>query len=315
METDRPLVHVIVLNYNGKSHLEYCLPSIQSTDYSNYRIVVVDNNSTDGSIEYVEENFPSIKLIQLNENLGWAGGNNVGVMYARECDAEYVVFANNDIRVQNNWISGAVEAAESDCEVGFVGFNIFGTVQPVHVDKYEAACKDYEGISYEYTKEFIDGMALFARLSVFDNIGPIDEDFFLYAEETDLEIRGKKAGYRRMRTNAPVWHYSSGTMEEVPIKASYLAIRNHIRLALKHKSPRGVIRRLGLLYYTGCSPFFTGDMQNRINARRRPRGIIFNFLLITYCLFWNIVHFPETFTVRRRDYRRIDEYRKVKKDN
>lgn len=312
MEADDPLVHIVVLNYNGKSHLEYCLPSILSTDYSNFEVVVVDNDSSDGSIEYIKENFPSVELIQLDENRGWAGGNNVGVMHAREHDAEYVVLANNDIRVHPDWISGAVEAAESDEEVGFVGFDVFGTVRPIPLEEYESACEEYEDLSYEYTGEFVDGMALFGRMGVFDSIGPIDEDFFLYAEETDLEIRGKEAGYKRMRTNVPIWHYSSGTMEEMPIKSSYLAIRNHIRLALKHESPSGVGRRLGLLYYTGCYPFFDGDMQNRINARRRPRGILFNFLLITYCLLWNVVHLPETLTARRRDYRRIAEYREVR---
>jgi GT2 family glycosyltransferase len=311
MSSDDPLVQIVVLNYNGKSHLKYSLPSILSTNYSNYEVVVVDNDSSDGSIKYVEEKFPSVELVQLDENRGWAGGNNVGVMYAREHNAEYVVFANNDIRVHPDWIGGAVEAAQSDEDVGFVGFDVYGTVRPIPLEEYESACEDYEELSYEYTDKFVDGMALFAGTSVFDSIGPIDEVFFMYAEETDIEIRGERAGYRRVRTNVPVWHYSSGTTEEMPIKSSYWEIRNHIRLALKHQNAGGVIRRLGLLYYTGCYPFFEGDMQNRINARRRPRGIVFNFLLITYCLLWNLVHLRETINARKKEYSRIEEYRAV----
>jgi GT2 family glycosyltransferase len=229
-------------------------------------------------------------------------------VHAREHDAEYVVLANNDIRVHPDWVWGAVKAAESDGAIGFVGFDVLGKVRPIPVREYESACEEYEELSYEYIDEFVDGMALFARTAVFDSIGLIDEDFFMYAEETDVEIRAEKAGYRRARTNLPVWHYSSGTMEDMPLKASYLGIRNHIRLALKHQDPWGVLRRLGLLYYTGCNPFFKGDMQNRINARRRPRGIVFNFLLITYCLLWNFAHLPETIKARHRDNRKINAH-------
>lgn len=306
---DPPLVYVVILNYDGKSHLEYCLPSIMSTEYSNYEVVLVDNDSSDDSVEYVRENFPSVTVLEQDRNRGWGGGNNVGVEHASEQGADYIVLANNDIRVHPKWLTAAVRAAERDPDVGFVGFDIYGTIRPVPLEEYEEACESWTEISFDYTDDFIDGMAVFVRMEVFDEVGPIDEDFFLYAGETDLEIRASRAGYRRMRTNVPVWHYSSGTTAKMPVKSAYWANRNHIRLALKHGSPTGVAYTVLKLYYTGCHPLFDGDMENRITARRRPRGIVFNFFLITYCLLWNVVHLPWTWRAKKTDYGRIREAR------
>lgn len=304
---DPPYVHVVILNYNGveNEHLDYCIPSIKDTDYENLDIVIVDNNSSDNSLEYIRERHPDVELIETGENLGWAGGNNVGIRNAISAGADYVVLANNDIRVHPQWISAGVRAAESDPEVGFVGFDVYGRVRSVPLENYKEACEQWNGIDYEYTDEFIDGMALFVRTDVFSKVGLIDEDFWAYGEENDLEIRGKKAGYKRIRTNVPVWHYSSGSFEQVPMKASYFAIRNQIRLAIKHEGPAGVVRRILSLYNTGCNPLLDIE-DNKIFARRRPSNILINFFFITYCLLWNLVFLPRTLQRRRKDYGVLD---------
>lgn len=309
MEEYGPLVHVIVVNYNGKSHLEYCLPSLLETEYENLEIVVVDNDSSDGSVAYVEKNFPTIKVIEVPENVGWGRGNNIGIEHAERAGAKYVAFANNDIRVHPAWIQAAVDAAEDLPEVGFVGFDVLGARRPEPLDKFEAACDEWSDIDYKKTEEFIDGMALFARVELFEGVGPIDEDFFAYAEETDLEIRAEMAGYQRARTNVPIWHYSSGSWEEYPLKASYLAIRNNLRLAFKHEGVAGILRAIARAYHVGCNPFFGGDRESTIIRRRRPRGIVFNLFLVTYCLLWNVVHLPQTMRARRREHARIKSAR------
>lgn len=297
---DPPLVHVVVLNYNGErnGHLEYCLPSIEATEYENLDIVVVDNDSNDDSVEYIRTHHPSVELVEAGDNLGWAGGNNIGIQRAMRNGADYVLLANNDIRVHPKWIAAAVQVSESDHNIGFVGFDVYGRVRPIPLEEYEEACDRWNGVFYEYTDDFVDGMALFARTDLFADIGLIDETFWAYGEENDIEIRAEKAGYRRARTNIPVWHYSSGTFEEVPLKASYLAIRNQMRLAIKHREPLGILRRVLSLYYTGCYPFLQTEEDNKIFERRRPSNIFFNLLLITYCIAWNVVHLP--WTLRRR---------------
>ena len=306
------LVYVIVLNYNGKQHLEYCLPSILKTKYENYRIIVVDNNSSDNSVDYVKKNHPEIAIIQCCENKGWAGGNNVGISYAKEHGAEYVVLANNDIKVHPLWVQSAVNAFESDSCVGFVGCNVFGAVRAEPVEDFNKACDEWKQIEYNYTDEYIDGMVLFVRSSVFDNLGMIDEAFFVYAEETDFEIRGKLAGYKRIKTNVPIWHYSSGTFKEMKIKGSYLAIRNQIRLAIKHEDFLKVLKVIASTYKTGCNPFFKGDMTDATIYRLRPRGLVFNFSLITYCVLWNLFKLKSTLKQKQKDYENIKKIKNFK---
>lgn len=312
--SDAPLVHVIVLNYNGQSHLEYCLPSICSSNYPNFEVVLVDNGSSDESLEYVKSEFPSLDVLALDSNLGYAGGNNVAIRHAIDQEVDYVVLANNDIRVHPEWLSAAVEAAESDCAVGVVGFDVFGAVQSVPLEDYERAVDEWEQAAFENTDEFINGMALFARIEVFEAVGLLDEAFFAYAEEIDLQKRAEAAGYRRVRTNVPVWHYSSGSWGKLPLKASYFEIRNQIRLSIKHQGVVGIFRRILSLYYTGCYPLLNPDRHNKVIRRRRPRNVVFNFLIITYCVLWNLVHLPWTLRRRWRERALIREAEPIDED-
>ena len=101
-----PLVSVIIVNYNGKMLLKQCLPSLLQTDYPSYEIIVVDNGSSDGSIKFVKENFPTVKVIQLNKNYGYTGAVNSGVKYAK---GELLAILNNDITVERTWLKELVK--------------------------------------------------------------------------------------------------------------------------------------------------------------------------------------------------------------
>jgi GT2 family glycosyltransferase len=302
-----PLIYIIVLNFNGLNHLEYCLPSISKTIYSNHKIILVDNCSTDESVEYVKKSFPNITLLQADKNHGWAGGNNIGIKHAIEHNAEYVVLANNDIVVHPMWLEGAKSAFISDPKIGFVGCNVFGCLKPMPIEEYEKAAKEWKEIKFDYTDEYVDGLALFTKIDVFKNLGMIDEVFFVYGEETDLEIRAKKAGYLRAKTNVPIWHYSSGAFEKTKIKAAYLGIRNNIRVSIKHDPILGILRTIRNMYLIGCNPFYKADMEDKTIARIRPKGMLFNFALISYCLYWNLIHLNETLRRKRVDYELINK--------
>ncbi len=306
MDKKEPLVFIIVLNFNGKNHLQYCLPSILKTSYRNYKVIFVDNNSQDDSIDYVKDNYPLIEVISLDKNIGWASGNNIGIQYALKNNAKYVLLSNNDIRVHADWVSCAVEVAENDSFVGFVGFNVFGAVKPAKLESYYQAKKKWNSLLHYETNDFLDGMALFVPTNLFVNLGMIDEAFFMYAEETDLEIRGQAAGYKRVKTNVPVWHFSQGTSQKYPLKTGYLAIRNSMRLSIKHYDLLTIIKTVLGNYITGCDPFFKGDLKNVIVKRLRPKGIIFNFFLISYCVLWNIIHLSQTLKCKREDYQKIN---------
>jgi GT2 family glycosyltransferase len=297
-----PLVYIIVLNYNGREHLEYCLPSIMKSAYPNFRVLFVDNASTDDSLEFLSKNFPQIDVLQTGENLGWSGGNNAGITYALERGARYVALANNDILVHPQWINAAVAAFAAEPDVAFVSGTVFGNVVPAPIEDYEKACAQWKGIKFSRTEDFLSGMALFIDTRLFSRIGMIDEAYWAYGEETDLEIRATAAGFARVLTNVPVWHHSSGTFSRYRLRAAYLTIRNAMRLSIKHDRPLKRIKAILKIFYVGCWPFYRGDMKDVTIARLRPRNVIVNFALDLYCLGWNLLHLPGTLRRRRDDY-------------
>lgn len=304
--TNVPLVYVVIVNYNGKSHLEYSLDSILNTEYDNYEVVVVDNNSSDGSVDYIDSNHPGVTLIELDENKGVPAGNNVGVRYAIDHDADFVLIANNDIRVHPEWMSGAVEVAQLKNDIGFVGFDVHGAVRKVPLEEYQESVEDWSDLEYEFEDGFVDSMAVLVKREVFENVGFFDEEYFIYGDETDLEVRARMAGYRLAKTNIPVWHHSMGTMDDTPLKSAYLAIRNQLRLSIKHDSFLDVLRTVAYLYNIGCNPFLRYDEDHVVVKRRRPRGVIFNFALVTYSVIWNVYHLPTTLQKRRHEHEMID---------
>jgi len=113
-----PLVSIVVLNYNGKDLVANCLKSLAATEFEDYEILVVDNGSTDGSVEYLKANYsanPRIIVHENKKNLGFAGGNNVGIGLAR---GKYIVLLNDDVQVKSDWLKNLVKLIEGDPTIG-----------------------------------------------------------------------------------------------------------------------------------------------------------------------------------------------------
>ena len=308
-EVTRPLVCVIVLNYNGREHLVYCLPSILSTEYQPLRIVVVDNASCDGSVAYIRQAFPSVTVLESPINRGWSGGNNLGIAHARRIGAEYVILANNDIRVDGRWVSAAVSVAQQDPRIGIVGFRI---LEPRGTDLdagFTRAVAERPGLHISEPR-WVDGMAMFIRMSVFDEIGLIDEGFFAYAEDNDFERRAREAGYRVVATNVPIWHRGQATFGRTPLRAAALQVRNNLRLSLKHDGPRGMAHQLIRHFAKGCLPFVKIDRTDPAARRLRPSNIVVNLAILLYAILWNVWHLPATLRRRREDLRRAEAARR-----
>lgn len=200
----------------------------------------------------------------------------------------------------------AVEVAESEGSVGFVGFDVHGSVREVPLEEYHESLQNWSELEYEFEEGFVDSMAVLVDIEVFEDLGLFDEAYFIYGDETDFEIRAKKAGYELARTNVPVWHHSMGTMGDLPLKSAFLAIRNRLRSSIKHDPPGGILRTILYLYHVGCNPFLDYDEEHVVVKRRRPRGVIFNFVLVSVAIVWNIAHLPSTLKAKRRDYKHIN---------
>jgi GT2 family glycosyltransferase len=244
-----------------------------------------------------------VTVLAQDVNRGVPSGNNIGVRYAQQEGAKYILIANNDIRVHPKWISGAVETVNSDPDIKIVGYDVHGRVQQTPLEDYQESLKQWSGLEYEYERDFIDSMAALFDIELFQKVGLFDEAYFIYGDETDLEIRAKKAGYKLARTNIPIWHHSMGTMEETPIKSAWLAIRNRLRLSIKHDPPIEILYSIAYLYNIGCNPFIDYNNHSAVVRRRRPRSTFFNFFIITAAVFWNVIHIRQTIQIRNREYK------------
>ena len=255
----QPVVSVVIVNWNGKHLLGECLDSLAARHAGDVEIVVVDNGSRDGSAEYVQEQYPGVQLVGLPENVGFAGGNNAGIAIAR---GKYVALLNNDTRADADWLPNLLQEAEAGPRtIGMWASKILSYDQPDVIDNVGLLLYP-DGIGrgmgrlekdrgqYDVPGEafFPSGCAGLYRREMLDQIGLLDEEFFAYADDVDLGLRGRLAGWEcRFVPSAKVYHkYSSSSSAYSPFKA-FLVERNRIWVLLKYFP-------LELVF---ISPFFT----------------------------------------------------------
>jgi len=262
----RPLVSLIVLTYNGRDDTLAFLESLRCTDYTNYELILVDNASSDGTVEEVRSRFPGMKVVENDENLGFAGGMNVGV---RESRGKYVVMLNNDmIAAQKEWLSLLVDAAEADERIGIAipmvlyygtdKIESLGKAVPNFLTKITAttsllAHKEKDRGQFKEIVDIAAGNGL-VRHDLFDRIGFLDEKMFIYFEETDFSYRARKSGYRIVcEPKSKIWHKGSATIKEGSYFAVYHGYKNKIRFILKDYD--GFSKIVALLFNAAYYPF------------------------------------------------------------
>ncbi len=189
MSKSQPLVSVIIVNYNGQKWLKKCFDSLMDQTYKNFEIIFVDNNSSDDSIEFIEKNYKNkrIKVIKSDKNLGFAGGNNLGI---KEAKGDYILFLNNDTWVENNFIKDIFD---------FYKNNSYDIVAPyersydpdINLEPYKISI-DILGHPIYFKKEiskskefYLSGVSLFFSKNLYQETGGLDNNFFMYFEETD----------------------------------------------------------------------------------------------------------------------------------
>lgn len=216
-----PKVSIIVLNWNGYRDTVECVNSLGKVAYPNCELVIVDNGSSDGSEEILRKSFPDVKIIQTGRNLGFTGGNNIGMRYALDNGADYVILLNNDTIVDKDFAGELVKAAETDRSIGLLCSKI-----------YFYDCPDvlwYAGASFhpwlgwgrhrgynerdkgQYDRveetERPTGCALLATRELCEKIGLLREEYFCYCEDVDWGMRAQNANYKIMYVPASrVWH-------------------------------------------------------------------------------------------------------------
>ena len=241
-------ITVVVVNWNRRDLLRACLRSLAAQTDAEFDVVVIDNGSTDGSAEMVEAEYQSrpefrLFLIRNTENRGFCAANNQGIAAAR---GEFIALLNNDAEAQPGWLAALITAFDRP-EIGMAASKILVWEDPARIDKaghliYPDGQNRGRGAGepdrgqYDREEEVLwpDGCAAMYRRSMLDQIGGFDEDFFAYADDAELGLRGRIAGWRcRYVPDAVVRHHRGSTLGLLSVRRLALIERNRILLVVK----------------------------------------------------------------------------------
>lgn len=246
-------VAVVILNYNGRKFLEQFLPNlIANCDPAIFEVIVADNASTDDSVAFMREHFPSIRLIINGSNGGFATGYNLAL---RQVEAEYYVLLNSDIEVTPHWIEPIIELMDSDPKIAACQPKILSYYHREQFE-YAGACGGFidkygypfcrgrvfqtlendEG-QYDTPMEvfWATGACMFVRAGLYHQMGGLDDSFFAHMEEIDLCWRLKNAGFKVFCCpQSKVYHIGGGTLPKNSPRKTYLNFRNNLSLLFKN---------------------------------------------------------------------------------
>ena len=247
-----PKVSIVILNWNGRKHLETFLPSVVSSTYINKEIIVADNASTDDSIAFIKENYPSIRIIINPENEGFAKGYNTAL---KQVDSEYYVLLNSDVEVTPNWIEPVIELMETDQKIGACQPKLLSYLQKDTFEYAGASGGWIDNWGYPFSRGRVfdecekdmgqyddaqpcfwaSGAAMFVRSSVYHEVGGLDEYFFAHQEEIDLCWRMQRKGYKVfVQPSSVVYHLGGGTLPVGNNRKVYLNFRNNLIMLAKN---------------------------------------------------------------------------------
>jgi GT2 family glycosyltransferase len=215
-----PSVCIIVLNWNGKDDTVQCLASLRRLDYDEAKVVVVDNGSQDGSVDEIKRIYPDVHVIENNANLGYAGGNNVGIKHSLANDFDFVLLLNNDTECDPGFVTGLVGAMQASPEAAFAGPLIYFFEPKDKIwscgVRWDSASLSFDLVQSRAPKldtqspfevESLVGCALLARCEHLRVFGLLDERYFLMHEESDWCYRAKAAGFKcLLAPSAVIWH-------------------------------------------------------------------------------------------------------------
>lgn len=243
----------MILNWNGWRDTIECVESCLKLAYHNFTIQIIDNASSDGSEQILRQRFPALRIIQTGENLGYAGGNNVGIRYALQQGADYLWLLNNDTVVDPAALDQMVRIAQQDPKAGMLGPKILLHSRPEYLNCIGStinlrtgqpslvALGERDDGRFDAVREMdtLSGCSLLVKREVIEAVGLLEDKFFLFYEETDWILRAKRAGYRMLYVPAArIWHKVSVSVggHQSPLMLYYMA-RNNPLLMRRNVGP------------------------------------------------------------------------------
>lgn len=243
---------IIIVTWNGLNHLKTFLPSVVETIYEDFEIILADNASNDGSVEWVQENYPTVKIASFDDNYGYTGGNNRALQFAEK---EILIFLNNDVKVDPKWLNGLTKAFDSDNEIAAVQPKIRSYNEPEYFEYAGAAGGYLDTLGYPFCRgrlldtiekdegqydsiesiAWASGAALAIQKKVFEELEGFDEDYQFHMEEIDLCWRALNRGHKIIYTpESVVYHLGGGSLPMGSSRKVYFNFRNSLFMLWKN---------------------------------------------------------------------------------
>ncbi len=302
----RPLVSIIILNYNGADIVTKCIESVLATEYSNFEVIFVDNGSDDGSYQSIVKQFGKdgrLVFVRNNVNKGFAEGNNIGLAYAK---GSYITLLNNDTVVEKNWIAETIRVAESDEKIGIIQSKLFFWYNP---EMLESAGALIDKTGYGFERGFVEGRSMYntvdevfyangaavtinkkaLKKTIAETVDLFDNDFFFAYEDVDLSWRMRLAGYKTViAPRSTVYHRRSTTTSRKRGSLVFHHCKNRILTLIKNYSLMNLIRYLPLLIILesvrASSSFVSGQYESAFAMLR--------------AFLWNLTNFKRSWKKR-----------------
>ena len=246
-----PFIVNVILNTNRRQDTLACLGSIADSTYPNQKTIVLDNSSTDGSVESIRSAFPQVRIVELVQNLGYAGNNNLGIKEALSMGADWIYVLNEDTILAPDCTEKLVSAADADSRTGIAGPMVYhheepGVIQSAgvmlngkwrsyHLGQNE---EDHGQFPAPRPVDCVSGCAMLVRRKLIEQVGMLDERFYYYWEETEWCIRAKKNGWNILQVpEAKLWHKGVQLDYQPKPSVTYYDTRNWLLLLSKHHAP------------------------------------------------------------------------------
>jgi GT2 family glycosyltransferase len=257
------MISIIVVNYNGRSFLPECIDSVLCQTVQDFELIIVDNGSRDGSAELISHKYPKIELVELSENLGFTGGNIEGF---KRASGQYIVLLNNDAVLKKNWLEVMIHAINQRDDIGICASKIIidGTeLLDCAGDVFTTAFNGTKRGAFSRHDDFDESgfvpgacaAAVIYRRSMLDEIGFLDDDFFLDHEDTDLSMRAWLAGWKCLYVpEAIAYHKVSSTQGNESDLSIYYFARNSLWVYVKNVPGILFIKKIPQrIFYELCS--------------------------------------------------------------
>ena len=243
----QPRVAIVILIWNGKADTVECLHSLRDDSYPNKEIIIVDNGSTDESAAEIRRDFPEVTVLETGSNLGFTGGNNVGIRHALECGSDYIFLLNNDTTVEPCALSTLVAAAQAEPGFGLLAPVIHCFYPPREIWFADSRLELHRGAAWHdnsrqperthqpYEVPWATGCAMLIRAALLRELGGFDDRYYLSWEDVDLCLRVRKAGLAIATVPAArIYHKGGRSGQRMPDGQYYYTVRNSLLLIREH---------------------------------------------------------------------------------